>query len=82
MESVIQGIVTASKWGVSHQVTGLTIETPTEEGFDVDLTQETGLQLRKLLQQRVEVVGQVDVDVDGRKVIHVRTFRVMRFRSL
>jgi hypothetical protein len=76
----ISGIVVPSQWDEAGNIIGLTIQSFNEIEYLVE-RRRTGQNLHLLLHKKVQVVGRVKEQLDGKKTISIRKFKLMENRK-
>lgn len=71
----VTGIITASEWDEDDNVVGVTLSTPDEEEYLID-NNGKGEELLDFVSQNVKVVGIIDDNDYGNKIITVKSYEV------
>ena len=71
---IIEGIIIPEKWDDDGKVTGVTIQTNTENVYLVDHTR-VGQELLNLIHEKVEAKGKIRERLDGSTLIAVHSYR-------
>ncbi len=71
----VTGIITASEWDEDDNVVGVTLSTPDEEEYLID-SNGKGEELLDFVSQNVKVVGIIEENDYGDKIITVKSYEV------
>jgi len=73
----LSGVVTAARWDKGEQVTSVTISATDEQEYLVENTSK-GRELLELIHEQVQVVGVVKKNSEGKKIICVDRYTVIK----
>ncbi|NNK85816.1 MAG: hypothetical protein HKO91_09720 [Desulfobacterales bacterium] len=71
---IVEGIIIPEKWDDDGKVTGVTIQTNTENVYLVDHTR-VGQELLNLIHEKVKAKGKIRERLDGSMLIAVQSYR-------
>ena len=78
IKPVIEGIIIPSNWDDRGVIKGVSLFTPNEQEYRVQLN-KLGKELLNLIHQKIEAKGKIQERLDGSKLIVISKYRKIAF---